>query len=209
MKIETINALQEYWSRRAGEQGSKTVAFGGISTEEFYKTTQEWVIKFSPYWTKYLFGKKLDFGCGVGRFTRYLGNAIGVDVTEVLVNIANNSSGGCEYIYSQNPERLPFKNCTFDSIWTCTVLQHLVVPGLIEKTIKEFYRTLEKGGVVLFYENTAYSDKLMGHIYFRGITKYIELFNDAGFKCREIMSFTEDAGTDKEKHTLFLAEKTQ
>ena len=139
MRIKTIEDLREYWNDRVHIQGSRTVAFGGISMKEFDKTTKDWVDKFSPYWTKHLTGRKLDFGCGVGRFTKYLGNAVGLDITKELVNIANNSSKGCEHIYSSNPERLPFKNCTFDSIWTCTVLQHLVVPGLIEKTAKEFY----------------------------------------------------------------------
>lgn len=195
-----------YWEARANAQGERTVGYAGLTEEEFARRSDQWVNRFRKYWESHLVDIALDFGCGVGRFTRKLSNdVIGVDITKKLIDIAQSKDPDSRYIHMDDPEKIPLDNEMVDSIWCCTVLQHLVFPGHAQKIIKEFYRVLNPKGVVLFFENTAFNDRHMGHIHFRSDAQYCEHFSRAGFSSvKVIRSWVEDGN---EKHTLFLARK--
>jgi len=204
--IKNKEEHKNYWSDRAKREGRKTVGFAGLSDGGFDIRSMEWEKRFAPYWKKYIEGIALDFGCGVGRFTEMLcDDVIGIDLTKELLEIAQEDNPDVRFIHMKDPFKIPLDNDIIKSLWCCTVLQHLVVPGNVEAIVGEFYRILDEGGRVLFYENTAFGDALRSHIYFRKRETYENIFKKAGFKRVKVLgSFIEDGN---EEHTLFLAEK--
>lgn len=89
----------------------------------------------------------LDFGCGSGTFTRYIGKTysqvIGGDIVFSNLEIARSIDKTSEYICSDG-ELLPFKNDAFDAVFCGTVLHHF--PD-ISKPIKEIARVLTPNGL--------------------------------------------------------------
>lgn len=84
---------------------------------------------------KQLSGCILDCGIGDGVYTRYLdrhGNKlVGIDIDAESVRAAG--SGAIQATCSQ----LPFKDCVFDAVWACAVIEHVredVLPEMIRVT---------------------------------------------------------------------------
>ena len=87
-------------------------------------------------------GLVLDAGCGTGLVTKELSNVIGVDVSiELLKQCDSNLRVVCADV-----EYLPFKDKTFDTIVSFTVLQN--VDGIV-KAVSEFRRVLKEDGHIL------------------------------------------------------------
>lgn len=80
--------------------------------------------EFEPYIAKS--GKILDAGCGAGRDLKYFSSkgfdAIGIDASSALVEIAKNESG-CQ-VQCMTFEQLDYHN-EFDGIWCCASLLHV------------------------------------------------------------------------------------
>jgi len=89
------------------------------------------------YW-KYLQGKVLEFGCGLGQ-NIYLNKdkAIGLDISNFCKKECEKK--GIQII--QDSKKI--KNNSFDSILACHVLEHMENPV---GTLKEFYRILKETG---------------------------------------------------------------
>ena len=93
------------------------------------------------YW-KYLQGKVLEFGCGLGQniFLKKE-QAIGIDISDFCKKEC--AKRGIDIIKDSKK----INNNSFDSILACHVLEHMENPA---ETLKEFYRILkEKGKLVL------------------------------------------------------------
>jgi ubiquinone/menaquinone biosynthesis C-methylase UbiE len=100
-------------------------------------------------------GRALDFGCGVGRLTQALAlrfaEVDGVDISAPMIEQARGYSRHGERVrYHQSAaERLPFPDATFDFVFSKIVLQHVAL-DLQKAYVREFFRVVRPGGLVLF-----------------------------------------------------------
>ncbi|MBP8987027.1 MAG: class I SAM-dependent methyltransferase [Spirochaetes bacterium] len=94
----------------------------------------------------------LDLGCGWGRVLKPVRsitrNAVGLDISQQMLIAAKNH---CNYHHLPTPlvggdgTSLPFKDNTFDTVYSLLVLQHLSKDNG-KKVIKEIHRVLKPGG---------------------------------------------------------------
>ena len=128
--------------------------------EEFFKTgwfkirdvmqeLEELKIEFSK-------DKALDFGCGVGRLTRHLGEHFkevnGVDIAPTMIEKAkelNILGDRCHFHLNEKDDLTLFKSEDFDMVYSNITLQH-IRPVYSKNYIKEFMRILKPGGVTVF-----------------------------------------------------------
>jgi SAM-dependent methyltransferase len=99
----------------------------------------------------------LDFGAGVGRLTRALGQrfdrAVGVDISETMVAKAsrlNNGTGACEFRLNTTADLAQFESASFDLVYSSLVLQHVPSAAAIEAYVTEFLRVAKPDGLVVF-----------------------------------------------------------
>ncbi len=88
-------------------------------------------------------GRTLDVGCGNGDVTKLLKNAVGVDISEGLLEKAREKSDN-EFIKAKC-EELPFDDEEFDNVLLIAVL-HNLKKGSMEKCLGEIFRVLKKRG---------------------------------------------------------------
>ena len=106
--------------------------------------------------------KVLDAGCGRGIVANYLANKFGcsieaVDITPMLVEEARARNLNTQNVNFSlmDYSNMGFSNNYFDAIYTIESLCHSTD---ISKTLQEFYRVLEKGGKIAFFEYTIAED---------------------------------------------------
>jgi ubiquinone/menaquinone biosynthesis C-methylase UbiE len=87
-------------------------------------------------------GLVLDAGCGTGIITKELGNVIGIDVSLELLKQCESSLR----VLCADVEYLPFKDKTFDTIVSFTVLQNV---DDVSRAVSEFKRVLKEDGHLL------------------------------------------------------------
>jgi ubiquinone/menaquinone biosynthesis C-methylase UbiE len=119
--------------------------------------------------------KILDAGCGEGRFSRYFienkANITSMDFSEEYIRLAKKNLKKGRFVIG-SVTNLPFKDNSFDFIFSVDVLQH--VPDL-EKAIKEFFRVLRKGGALIIVDKNKFGLHKKYLIPGRLIQKYKEL----------------------------------
>ncbi len=96
-------------------------------------------------------GKKvLDAGCGTGVFSHRLklkrAKAMGVDGAPNLIKLAEKNYPEIKFEIADLTKKLPFENSSFDMVVCKMVLPHLPT---VEKTFTEFYRILNRKGILL------------------------------------------------------------
>lgn len=98
--------------------------------------------------------RALDFGCGVGRLTKALGEhfkeAWGVDVSSGMIQRAIQFSPECHFRLNDVDNLSQFGDGEFDLVYTNIVLQHMPSREIITRYIEEFFRATRVGGRVLF-----------------------------------------------------------
>jgi len=174
-----------YWQKRAEEQGKRCVVHCSHSQEDADR--EEHIL--SNHFGLALRGLKiggfppdaqvLDFGCGWGRWTRFIADAIDAHVTGVDIAPAHiekaNPSMNTSFVLREDPlSPLPFKDHSLDLIFTCTVLQHQVRSDILGYTLDEFDRVLKKTGSLMMFEATA-NIPPKKHIHFRTLEDYQKL----------------------------------
>lgn len=91
----------------------------------------------------------LDLGCGDGTRLNFLSKkkiqCVGVDISKKAILLAKKQYPKCDFKVS-NLETIPFKNNSFDLVYSAFVLEHLQNP---QKVIKEAVRVLKVGGVLV------------------------------------------------------------
>jgi SAM-dependent methyltransferase len=119
----------------------------------------------------------LDFGCGPGRFTADLanavqGSAVGVDISRRLIDMAPRASN---VTYRVLPNGiLPHDDFRFDVVWDCLVLGG--IPDIaVGATAEALEDALQSGGLLFLVEST--SNRPNGtYWFFRGANFYKSLF---------------------------------
>jgi SAM-dependent methyltransferase len=143
-----------FWRDRFAALGVHSVGPGDTQTEAELEEHRQVFARAVRPWLEQLKGPVLDFGCGVGRWVPDLPRPyIGLDLLPEHLNICRSRYGNLpdvEFHPSSDLQNLPAKS--FSSIFTCTVLQHIVEPDLRREILSQFRRLLADGGVLLAVE---------------------------------------------------------
>lgn len=95
--------------------------------------------------------KVLDAGSAGGRDTNLLSlkglDVIGLDISKGLLSIARKNYPHLKFIEG-NFLSLPFKNDSFDGVWSHASLVHLETIDDVRKALSEFFRVLKLNGVL-------------------------------------------------------------
>lgn len=86
-------------------------------------------------------GLTLDLGCGDGVLNQYLSNIVSVDLSFELLKLNKNKNK-----VNSSAINLPFKNNTFKSVISITMIQDI---ENVEKVINEIYRVLKEEGILI------------------------------------------------------------
>ena len=149
--------------------------------------------------------KVLDAGCAAGRDTAVFAirgmNPLGIDLSSNLIKIAKKRYPSIKFVQG-NFLKLPFKNSYFQGVWAHASLLHLDSVKDVKKALSEFYRVLQKGGIIHVYvkaqtgrkKYAIVKDKLSKHDRFFQFFKRNELkklIKNAGFKMIKIEQYNE------------------
>jgi SAM-dependent methyltransferase len=96
-----------------------------------------------PHLTKFLRGKALDVGCGIGDFLNFRRNTVGLDVNPYNIEYCR-KQGLNTYLIDQ--KHYPFPDAHFDSAIMDNVLEHIDEP---ENVLTEVYRVLKPNGILV------------------------------------------------------------
>ena len=131
------------------------------TTEEFFATGRkeiEAVLGYAARIGIYIdkTAPALDFGCGVGRLTRALGQyfpeCVGVDISPAMIILArelNRNLPNCRFQLNEDIQLKSLPDNHFGFIYTSLVLQHIAGPCSHEY-IAELVRVLRAGGLLIF-----------------------------------------------------------
>lgn len=138
------------------------------------------------YFSKYLNGKLMDFGCGAKPYEKLFVNCtkyVGVDIE---VSGHNHANENIDVYY--DGVTLPFKDGEFDSAFSSEVFEHVNNIGSI---LDEINRVLKKGGRMLVSTPFLWNEHEIPYDYYRytsyGITKLLE---EHGFKILKLKKST-------------------
>jgi SAM-dependent methyltransferase len=198
--------LTDYWRDRARRYGKHSVLNMAHNEKDFEKITAYQKQILFPLLKSQLSGIEntvLDFGCGPGRFTGGLaelisGSAIGVDVTQELLELAPKAPL-VSYQGIDGSGYLPFPDRSFDVVWSCLVLGG-IPDDKIKSIITEIDRVLRPGGLFFYIENTANTANSY-YWFYRNESSYI---NMARFCNPKKIGDYEDVG---QKITIFSGKK--
>lgn len=148
-------------------------------------------------------GRTLDVGCGNGDVTRLLKNAVGVDVSEELLETARKKSNN-EFI-KVGCEDLPFEDNEFDNVLLIAVLHNLKKTSR-KKCLKEIYRVLKKKGKLFLsvwckYKGVKYIKwgKVKRYYYFFEKKELENLLKSSGFIIKKFVKSGDNFFVECEK----------
>ena len=97
-----------------------------------------------PRLSRFLSGRVVDVGCGIGDFLSYRENSTGVDVNPN--NVAYCLRKGADAHLIDGTGRYPFSDGEFDGAMLDNVLEHLTDPGHM---LAEIHRVVRSGGILI------------------------------------------------------------
>lgn len=150
-EVDPLWAILSNDSRQHGGWGMSEFLQSG---ERNIATLMETVERLNPQINH---GSVLDFGCGVGRLTRAFASRFqtcyGVDISERMIQGAqelHQAYPNCHFLVNAADNLRIFPDGSFDLIYTSLVLQHIPDRRIINAYIREFMRTLNVGGMLVF-----------------------------------------------------------
>ncbi len=169
-----------YWRGRAHKYGAQAVVNLGHAANQIDAVTLTQVDQIFPHLTRCLRGDErvvLDFGCGPGRFTMHLaeaiqGRAVGLDPIPTINELAPRWPGGDNQV--SDGRRIPLPDADVDVVWVCLVLGGLS-DALLAGTATELMRVLRPGGLLFLVENTA-AKANCSHWAYRTVSRYKQMF---------------------------------
>lgn len=96
-----------------------------------------------PRLNRYLRGRVLDVGCGIGDLLGYRKDAVGTDINPRAVEWCRGQGHEARLM---EPDVLPFGDTEFDGVVLDNVLEHLVDP---KPLLAEIHRVLQVGGTLI------------------------------------------------------------
>jgi ubiquinone/menaquinone biosynthesis C-methylase UbiE len=102
-------------------------------------------------------GRALDYGCGLGRVSRALGERFaevwGVDISPGMIEQArrlNGSQSACRFAVNDHGDLREIPSNSFDLVCCLVTLQHVPDRNVIGSYMREFVRVASPGGVIVF-----------------------------------------------------------
>lgn len=148
-----------------------------LSQEEYDEYASEFSNSRQFFWDELKFlkeyaregSKVLDIGCGNGRLSDMFQNDeidyTGVDFSEKLISIAKEERGENGTFIQADALKLPFKDNSFDTVFSIAVLHHIPSKENRVRFVSEAHRVLNPGGVcVLTVWNTLQRKFIKIHI---------------------------------------------
>tara|TARA_B110000090_G_scaffold208969_1_gene264167 strand:+ start:175 stop:759 length:585 start_codon:yes stop_codon:yes gene_type:complete len=129
-----------------------------------------------PRLKRHLKGKTLDVGCGIGDFTSYRKNTVGIDINNDSVNWCREQGYPVDLMQI---DQIPYEERFFDSVIMDNVLEHILNPYPI---LNEAHRVLNNNGILLIgVPGTFGYTRDDDHKVFYSENKLIETVEKAGF----------------------------
>jgi SAM-dependent methyltransferase len=162
-----------------------------MSYDEYYNFLQKRTLKstiYRKYWLyprlcKFLTGKVLDVGSGVGDFVKFRPDTVGVDINPDNVQWCQSQDID---IRLMSVNVLPFKDKEFDSINMDNVLEHIKDPELI---LSEMDRVLKDNGILLVgVPGTLGFETAPDHHTFYSKEDLIKTFVNRGYKVQSVFA---------------------
>ncbi|MBS3155728.1 class I SAM-dependent methyltransferase [Candidatus Woesearchaeota archaeon] len=123
--------------------------YGGIQTNK--AITMSW-----RNWKKKLIvdkkGLVLDNGCGPGKLSLVIPEGNVIVGSDISLDMLREAKKRIKYLVRAQAEKLPFKDKTFDVVYTDSMLHHLKNP---EDGVKEIFRVLKDDGIAVVSETHA------------------------------------------------------
>jgi len=94
-----------------------------------------------PRLSKWLKGKVLDVGCGIGDFLKFRPGSVGIDINYKNINWCQENELNAHLM---EIDKIPFENASFDSVMLDNVLEHIEHP---EALLSEIHRVLSDSGI--------------------------------------------------------------
>jgi len=122
----------------------------------------------------------LDFGCGTGRFTRWLSKrtsfVVGIDIIKEMIDMARKMTRAKNVSFAiYDGVELPFRKESFDCIISAWVLQHVLSEEDLTKISKSLLRCLKRKGRIILMEQVGHGR--------RTPEDYISAFERNSFDC--------------------------
>jgi len=162
----SLKADRREWNDLAERDGMWAVhsdpqRLGSWTTDEFFATGEREIASVMAGLEAHDLmprgGRALDFGCGVGRLTRALGErfeeVVGVDQAHAMIADARRLHADRANLSFELNERagLPtLQSGSFDFVLSLITLQHISSRAAIREYIREFARVVAPGGVIVF-----------------------------------------------------------
>lgn len=143
-----------FWQRRFAELGSHSVGPGDTQTPDQLEEHRLAFLHGARHCLSQLRGPVLDFGCGVGRWVPDLPRPyLGLDLTPEHIDMCRDKYGGLPDVEFALADRLQMlASGSFQSVFVCTVLQHIVERNLRREIVEQFHRVLAPDGMILAVE---------------------------------------------------------
>lgn len=130
----------------------------------------------------------LDFGCGLGRLSRWLSKrarlVIGLDLVAEMLTVAHQQNREDNlYWVCYDGHGLPLGDESVDRIVSVGVLQHILGQEALQATISEFKRVMKPGGKIYVIEQVQYRRPciIKDYVEQRLIDEYQREFQAAGY----------------------------
>lgn len=166
-----IDEVSQTWTRLGREDPLWAVltdrekAGGGWSTDDFLATgaieIATLLARLGELGVTPDLGRAVDFGCGAGRLSHGLaaagfGEVIGLDISPTMLAKAREivPTPACDFRLATGPGLEVVESGQADLVYTCRVLQHMPTE-LAHRYVREFYRLVRPGGLVVFQLPTA------------------------------------------------------
>ncbi len=109
---------------------------------EYLKQRSRFGLRYRRYWLyprlcRYVNGRALDVGCGIGDFLSFRPGTVGVDINPSTVEWCQRQGLDAHLML---PDHLPFDDETFDSVVLDNVMEHLSSPELLLREIRRVLR---------------------------------------------------------------------
>lgn len=157
--MTVLDDIRVGWDHAAREDAmGNIVTIPGLTPAEFWQRgcdeIDAMLAHLDEVGIEYKPDRALDFGCGVGRLTSALAphfkRVDGVDISPEMIDQAKSLNVWPRRVeYHLNSEQVPFREGTFDLIYSRITLQHMP-PDLQRGYLDEFLRVLKPKGLAVF-----------------------------------------------------------
>lgn len=147
--------VKDYWHKRSTIQGNATVGFVGNSLSQQDNEYNEKINFVKKNINTNL--KTLDYGCGIGRWSKCFNEYLGIDITNNLLKIAINENKNKDFILLDKPYITNYSdinNFNFEQFFTSTVLQHCD-DNLVDKIFQNLFQIKQSDFDIFLYENSS------------------------------------------------------